>query len=234
MALTPRQRQFYEALVMLYSVTGRSVHYSAVAEALGVSPFSAYDMLKVLECKGAVSSEYVLESATPGPGRSAIRFYPRPGATGFSMPASCTEEDNWLGLQQKLLQHLREVRDTNVREVLNEILGRLSEYDSPLDYCAGVITALLVNLRGSGQALFSSGLQPLQTLISGGELGLGTLAGLSIGASLDRLREASSLESLLQPARRFQFYLSTLSEESRHKLLAFLGEALSALRATQA
>ena len=79
MGLTPRQRQFLEALAELCRTSGRSVHYSAVAEALSVSPFSAYDMLKVLESKGVVSSEYVVEGGSPSPGRSAIRFWPMAG-----------------------------------------------------------------------------------------------------------------------------------------------------------
>lgn len=230
MALTPRQRQFYQALVALCRVSGRSVHYTAVARALGVSPFSAYDMLKVLESKGVASSEYVLESSSPGPGRSAIRFFPRSAPGGAGPAADAAEEAEWRRLRQRLLQRLGEAKGANGPELLAEMLARLSECTSPLSYCAGVIAALLVNLQASGSECLARRRQNvLQSLVSGSEAGLGALAGLSIGASLTRLRGSPAAESLLQPVCRFQDHLSALSQESRQRLADFAHEALSAL-----
>jgi len=235
MTLTPRQLQFYQALEALCRIGGRSVHYTALAEALGVSPFSAYDMLKVLESKGAVASEYVLDPDAAGPGRSAIMFYPRARPACQPGPSSSPEEAEWSRLRQRLLQRLAEVRDTNVPDVLSELLSRLSEYTSPLSYCTGVIAALLVNLRASRRELFQRRQRrALRALVSGGEVGLGTLAGLSIGSSLERLRETPRLESLLESARRFQIHLSALSLERRQRLADFLRDALSAIETTQA
>ncbi len=234
MALTPRQKQFYEALIALCRAAGRSIHYTELAQTLGVSPFTSYDMLKVLAGKGVAASEYVLEPGTSAPGRSAIMFYPLSESALVHRTASGTEEAEWPRVRQKLLRRLREVRDTNVRDVLSDILGRLSDYGSPLSYCSGVVAALLVNLRVSGREFFDRQQLPaLRTLVSGGEVGLGTLAGLSIGSSLARLPQTPSLEPLLSSARRFQVCLSTLSAESRQRLADFLREALSAIEATQ-
>jgi len=235
MALTPRQKQFYDALVALFGATGRSVHYTAVARALGVSPFSAYDMLKVLEGKGVAASEYVLEGgAAPGPGRSAIRFYPLTEPMEAGPRSGGLEEAEWWRVKQRLLQRLRDMHDSNVRDILSEILSRLSEYASPLSYCAGVIAALLVNLRGTRRELFTHQQLPaLRTLVSSGEVGLGTLAGLSIGSSLGRLSPNPLLESLVHSARSFQVQLSALSAESRQKLTDFVREALSTIGAVQ-
>ncbi len=231
MALTPRQKQFYEALVALCCASGQSAHYSAVAGVLGVSPFSAYDMLKVLEEKGVVASEYVLEGHTSGPGRSAICF--RPCAQNVEARAvSGPEEAEWTGFRQRLLECLAEVRDGNVLEVLNEVLGRLAEQTSPLGYCTGVVAALLVNLRAAGRHVLARA--QLQALVSSGEVGLATLAGLSIGSSLERLRDVSGLEALVQSARRFQVQLATLSGEGRQRLGEFLREALVAIEASEA
>src|SRR5919204_6366231 len=76
MRLTRRQQDFLRKLLDLYHETQRPIHYSQVAEALGVNRFSAYDMLKLLEQKGYVRSEYVLGPAHSGPGRSSIAFLP--------------------------------------------------------------------------------------------------------------------------------------------------------------
>ena len=58
MKLTKRQEQFIENLIDLSQEIDGPIHYSTLAERLGVSPFTAYDMLRVLEKKGAVVSEY--------------------------------------------------------------------------------------------------------------------------------------------------------------------------------
>jgi hypothetical protein len=223
MALTPRQQQFYDALVALCRSTGGSVHYSAVAAALGVSPYSAYDMLKLLESKMVVVSEYVLDAAT-GPGRSSIVFHPR------ALPKS-DDQGEGTRVAERLLQRLREARGANVREALADLLGHLSGYRSPLAYCMGAVAALLLNLRLSGQELLSR--PQLNTLISTGEVGVGTLAGLSIGASLAGDREAAQPEALLQSARRLQEQLAALSAEGRQKLADFVHEALTIVRASQ-
>ena len=73
--LTPRQQTFLDKLFELYREKG-PVHYSTVADKLGVNKFSAYDMLKVLEEKGVAASDYVLSDDQAGPGRSRCRGTP--------------------------------------------------------------------------------------------------------------------------------------------------------------
>lgn len=228
--LTPRQRQFLEQLTILWRTHKRSVHYSEVAQALGVSPFSAYDMLKVLEGKNAVASEYVLESDPAGPGRSAIKFYPvGEPAVGLSS-VSGADEPEWRQVMLGLLERLRGLRDTNLRETLADLLDRLADYGSPLSYCSGAIAAHLVSLRlsirGSAE---SAALHSLQGLVSSGEVGLGTLAGLSVGTSLAQLGESPLLEPLLKSARDLPARLSQLSAEGRQRLVDFVREALAAI-----
>jgi Mn-dependent DtxR family transcriptional regulator len=59
--LTPRQQAFLDKLFELYREFKQPVHYSIVADKLGVNKFSAYDMLKVLEEKGVAASDYVFD-----------------------------------------------------------------------------------------------------------------------------------------------------------------------------
>jgi len=58
--LTPRQQAFLDKLFELYRESNGPIHYTVVAERLGVNKFSAYDMLKLLEKKGVAGSSYVL------------------------------------------------------------------------------------------------------------------------------------------------------------------------------
>ena len=76
MKLTKRQEQFIENLIDLSQEIDGPIHYSTLAERLGVSPFTAYDMLRVLEKKGAVVSEYQVAEGKSGPGRAERLFYP--------------------------------------------------------------------------------------------------------------------------------------------------------------
>lgn len=228
--LTPRQRQFLDQLTALWRTHNRSVHYSEVAQALGVSPFSAYDMLKVLEGKNAVASEYVLESDASGPGRSAIKFYPLGEPAPGLPPPGGIDEPEWGQVMSGLLERLRGLRETNIRETLADMLDRLADYGSPLSYCSGVIAAHLVSLRLSIRGFpESTALRPLRVLVSSGEVGLGTLAGLSIGTSLAHLRGSPLLEPLLESARDLPVRVSQLSAEGRQRLADFVREAIAAI-----
>lgn len=75
MKLTRRQEEFITNLDQLNNEFDGPIHYSLLAERLGVSPFTAYDMLNVLEEKGMVNSEYQLAADKSGPGRAERLFY---------------------------------------------------------------------------------------------------------------------------------------------------------------
>ena len=76
MELTRRQTTFVERLVDLYHEAQGPIHYSTLARRLGVSRFTAYDMLRLLEEKGLVTSAYQLTAGKSGPGRSQVRYEP--------------------------------------------------------------------------------------------------------------------------------------------------------------
>ena len=86
--LTARQRTFLRELQRLYREHRKPVHYTAIAERVGVNRFSAYDMLKVLEKKGVASSTYALAAGHSGPGRSMVVFAPTELGTALTAPVS--------------------------------------------------------------------------------------------------------------------------------------------------
>ncbi|MBE3555043.1 MAG: Lrp/AsnC family transcriptional regulator, partial [Thermicanus sp.] len=74
MILTERRKQFLQKLIDLYQMTNLPVHYETLAHALGVSKWTAYDMMRELEKQGYLSRDYALH---PGEiGRSQIVFQP--------------------------------------------------------------------------------------------------------------------------------------------------------------
>lgn len=239
--LTARQQAFLEKLLELYREHKGPVHYSAVAERLGVNRFSAYDMLKVLEEKGFASSSYALRSAAPaaatghaGPGRSMVVFAPTSRATAMVAPAAQDARlgEDWPRVRERVLSRLRQAREANPREALNELLARLPDTNVPLTFCTEMIGALLLNMQRVRAR--AGGLNPFRALAAlrtDDAAELETLAGLSVGVALSAEDEngPSVTQRLLEQAHHYQTNLSRLSEEARSALVQFLEEALEAL-----
>jgi len=227
MDLTARQQAFLALLLDLYRENQSPIHYTMVADRIGVTKFSAYDMLRVLERKGAVASEYVLEREKRGPGRSLIKFYPTEVARRWLARqwSGLARGEEWRQVKEGLLRRLRQAREVNPRELASELLNQLSESQPPMVYCAQMITVFLLYLSGLRE--LASGLNPLRVLVrinAGEGLSLGALAGFSLGSLLSRAGEAT--ENLLSSMSRYQSYLRDLSEENRLALRSFLEEAL--------
>jgi DNA-binding MarR family transcriptional regulator len=227
--LTPRQRAFLDKLFDLYHEHQGPVHYSLVAEKLGVNKFSAYDMLKLLEKKGVARSDYVLAAEHAGPGRSMIVFSPTQQAASLlsQLTVDININEEWRQVKGRILQRLRETKSASYRELLNELLARIPEHRSPLIYCTEMITALLLNLnRAKEKASDINPFRALSSLGSTGEVGLGALAGLSLGSTLTEKDDASLRDKLLSYTKRYHAHLLSLSEEAKTSLSDFLQEAL--------
>jgi len=224
-----------EKLEDLYQRSERPVHYSQVAKELGVSRFSAYDMLQLLEKKGLAGRQYIRGEKRVGPGRSMVVFYPTDHASSQTLvpSESINLGKEWQQLRQTILVRLRSVEQVNYHQVLSDTLPSLPG-KSPLEYCAEMIEALLLNLQeGMERAAQAKLLQTLKALVKSREMGLGALAGLSLGKALRGQDDASLTENLLSRMQAFQEYLSGLSEESRSALVDFLQDAVLALDSEQ-
>jgi len=230
MKLTPRQQTFLDKLFELYNELKGPVHYSTVADKLGVNKFSAYDMLKVLEEKGVAASDYVLSDEQAGPGRSQVVFYPTHKAAQFitQLRDEMLYNADWHGVKQRILKSLEEAHQANPADALREALSNLPDTKIPLTYCAEMISVLLLNINRFRSHNFTPAIESLNTK---GQVGLAALAGLSLGSSLTSGDDDKSLtEKLLTHTHRFQSHLAELSDESVTKLSAFVNDAMMALR----
>jgi len=221
--LTGRQRQFLRCVLDLYEETGEPLHYSAVAERLGVSTMTAYDMLRVLERRELLLSEYVLPEH--GPGRSIIVF--RPTQKGLDPLAQVSgaegERGEWETAKDRLLQALREARGTDYQDLLERLLQRLPERKSPTVYVTEMVTAVLLYLHQlKGEVKGSSLLENLRALGLPGEV-----AGLTVGLSFVERANRRITSLLLSYSRKYQEYLARLSSESRQRLSDFAEEVMA-------
>jgi len=232
MRLTPRQQAFLDKLFELYRELNGPVHYSVVAEQLGVNKFSAYDMLKLLEEKGVAASSYVLGEGSVGPGRSMVVFYPTHQAAKFltQLRHEVLSSDEWHQAKELMLQRIRETKESNYAEAVREILAQLPDVKTPLMYCTEMIGILLLNLADvSKQTGELFPFKTLNSLTARDEVGLGTLAGFSLASFISNKEgDPSFISKLDSHTKKFQTYLSELSEESVNRLTTFLQDALKA------
>jgi DNA-binding PadR family transcriptional regulator len=229
MKLTPRQQTFLDNLFDLYRELKGPVHYSIVADKLGVNKFSAYDMLKVLEEKGVAASSYVLSDNQAGPGRSQVVFYPTNKAAQFltQLRDEVRQSGDWQSVKKRILGQLEDSRTRNPVDALRDALSSLPDAKAPLNYCAQMISIQLLNI----ERLRPQNLLPaLENLSGKGQIALGTLSGLSIASALANDSDDTSMtEKLLAHTKRFQNQLTEMSDESISKLASFLSDAMAML-----
>jgi DNA-binding PadR family transcriptional regulator len=153
MKLTRRQETFVLNLLDLYRELNGPIHYSILAERVGVSRITAYDMLRLLEEKGFVTSDY--QRGKPGPGRAEVVFWPtemaRRRLAKLIDDIEGVEASDWHEIKQRALERIQNAEmeeDYNGKELANEMFTLIPP-DGPtaLRYCAEVMTILILRLR---------------------------------------------------------------------------------------
>lgn len=232
MKLTGRQKAFLEQFLDIYGENTQPLHYSVVGERLGVSAITAYDMLRLLEDRGLVISEYVVPGRGAGPGRSTVVFYPTDKAT--ALQAKLAGEDwnreEWEPVRERILQAVRKGSGSSYEGLLNELLNRIPESKSPLTFSAEMISAVILNFHLVREDLTQGAL--LEALAAPGlpgEVGLGALAGLTIGLALVERANRRVVSTLLAHVRRYQDIVSRLSVPKRRALSDFARELVKAI-----
>ena len=146
--LTRRQEEIIHKMLDLYHELQGPIHYSTLADRLGVSPFTAYDMLRLLEEKGLVSSEYQLAPNKTGPGRAMRVFQPTQLAQKlFQSLVEETGGADWEEVKQRFLDKTSK-GEIQERELMQEMLARIpSEGKSQVQYCVEVMTIVALRIR---------------------------------------------------------------------------------------
>ena len=231
--LTFRQKAFLSKLLDLYHEMQEPIHYSVLAERLGVSSSTAYDMLRLLEQKGMVSGQYTTPKAASGPGRSNILFFPTAKAADFfSQLAGESQEEEWEEVKARILASLHQGKASDYKSLLRELLARMPEAGSPLGRCAEVITALLLSLRETKHIFGEQ--NPVSMLLEApvGRLGMSILAGLALGLCLADRKVQHLLGDFRKHMNRYETSLQALSPEGLVALHRFTRDVWSVLKRT--
>jgi len=147
MKLTKRQDTFIKNLLDLYLDAQEPIHYTVLAERLGVSRFTAYDMLRVLEDKGFVRSEYKLSEGAKT-GRSERVFLPTEAAHRLiTAITSENKEYNWEAIKERVLELIKGGEFDNL-DIGPELLARVPpESEDSIQYCIEVVTIMALHIR---------------------------------------------------------------------------------------
>jgi hypothetical protein len=152
MKLTRRQEEFIINLQDLNQELDGPIHYSILAERLGVSPFTAYDMLCLLEEKGLARSAYQLATDKSGPGRAERVFFPTENAY-FRRQELLKEYDRNDIDEEDLLQVILDKFHTSnitYKYLPEEMLSRIPvEGEGSVLYCIKVILIMAIRLNES-------------------------------------------------------------------------------------
>ena len=235
MQLTSRQRDFMEALLDVYHKHRRKpIHYTTLAVELGVASSTAYEMLKLLEQKGYVASEYHLSDERPGPGRSMVLFRPTLKALRVFRHLLGEEawDKDWESAKEKVLGRLAAEGLPDDDQLLGDLVAAIPQSEDRLSYCGRVLAASLVSIKSQLWSRVQE-LSILNYLDRGDDASLealNMLPGFALGFAYALRRNASWVTRLTEHVARYQTYLHQMDEEARRRLLRFSREVISALR----
>jgi hypothetical protein len=230
MKLTSRQEVFIRNLLDLFREVKGPIHYSVLAERVGVSPFTAYDMLRLLEEKGLVFSDYQRAADRTGPGRSEVVFAPTPQAHQFWGYLKKLGSAEWEAAREQMLDQIR-TRKVDDRELADEILARVPpDGPSALRYCVEVMTIIALRLQrkaGRGRLL-----EYLPRILPHSEtanyVDLSLLGGFALGVLVDENTDDPEwVYELFQHVRHYQTLVMDMEPEQLRWLTTSLNKVFS-------
>ncbi|MGC7847546.1 helix-turn-helix domain-containing protein [Desulforudis sp. 1088] len=230
--LTRRRTEFLAKILRLFEAMGEPVHYTAVAEALGVSKWTAYDMLKALEEDGFLDSVYAVNREERVPGRSMVVFRPTERAWRWRENGGpeCVDRvqaiggGEWSAIRKELLGLLDQVKSGGARKVIDELLDTMPAIERPVALGAYTIVLLIVYLEHLG----ARGLATVQNILHAAarpEITLSLFAGTAIGSAIRGVKD--SLHKRIEAqVRRFLESIGECNAREGKLLVGFLRQAL--------
>ena len=148
--LTRRQQEVLSKLLDLYHEGNKPIHYTTLAKHLGVSPVSAYEMLRLLESHGMVEVEHQRSEPPNGPGRPTVAFRPTLSAIRRLRTlggSNIRNQEEWQQVKNRILQQIQNYQDQELENLLDELINHIPDEIFSLSNLANITTAILLNLN---------------------------------------------------------------------------------------
>jgi len=240
MKITKRQKEFLQSLIDLYQDKGSPIHYSEVARKMGVSKWTAYDMLQLLYKEGLLGVEYLIPESDNYKwgklGRSTITFFPtKKGYTvsNLSQRNLPTKIAEFNKLKKEIIQKFEEIKGKfNLKDLFKEAL----ESKSPLIFCACLLLILILLIKkiteGVAEIKLISQVIPHTTTNTYAELALIVFAGMCLGLLAKYINKIpttfgnNDLDEYTGYIQTYNQYISLMDKKEQSSLLDFLKETL--------
>ena len=242
MKITTRQKEFLEVLIDLYKQKASPIHYSEVARKMGVSKWTAYDMLQLLHKEGLLEVEYLIPESDNYKwgklGRSTITFFPtKKGYTVSNLPQRklSTKAAELNKLKKDIIQKFEKIKGRfNLKDLFKEAL----ETKSPLIFCACVLLILILLIKkiteGIAEIQLLSQVIPADATNTYIELALTVFIGMCFGILTKYINKIpkyitgpnNSLDEYAGYIQTYNQYVSQMDKKEQKSLLDFLKETL--------
>lgn len=224
MKLTERRKEFLNQIIALYKKTGLPVHYVTLAEIIGVSKWTAYDMFKELEKNGLLKRGYEVNSKEPG--RSVIVFTPtRRAQELFAQTRKRVNNQDELRVhKEKVAKFVHGLRSADLKDTVGRIIQILSRVETRVEFCLYILALFLVYLDSIGQARKEMIRHLLKVSIRP-EIELTMFVGTVIGIVIHTVGDEMGPQ-MTELVGLFVQYLEELSFDELQMLTAFLTERL--------
>jgi len=230
--LTYRQQCFLSQFLDIYHEMDKPIHYSLVAERLGVGKVTAYEMLRLLGKRGLINAEYQTNPEQHGPGRSTVCFFPTPEAKSLikELAGDSMDLENWRVAKERILHQLREGKADGYEALLADLMARIPGRKSPLIYITELIAAMLLAIAAIQENREVKKLiNILKRIGLPGEISLNVLSGISlVFSTLEGINQQFSTQLLAQ-INKYETMLSQLSEKNRSQVSDFAREAIESI-----
>jgi len=223
MDLTERRKQFLQQIVNLYEKTGLPVHYITLANLIGVSKWTAYDMLKELEKNGLLKRDYTI---TPNElGRSMIVFTPTTKAEElFGQKRNNCNQSELEDIKNSVLGLLKEVRTFRLQQAVNLFLEKISHVSIQAEFCLYILGLLILYLNVLGKKRKQM-IEHLINISNRSEIQLTMFVGIVMGTAVQTVGNELGPE-ITKLIALFFSYLDKLSLDELKTLTDFVQEAM--------
>jgi hypothetical protein len=245
MNITERQKEFLQSLIGLYQEKDTPIHYSEVALKMGVSKWTAYDMLQLLHKEGFLEIEYFIPESDNDKwgksGRSIITFFPtKKGYLVSNLPQRklSTKAAELNKLKNKIIQKFGGIKGKlNLKDLFKEAL----QTKSPLIFCACVLLVLILLIKKITEEIAE--IKLLSQAIPHGatdayiELALIVFVGMCFGVLTKYINSlpkyvtgpGNNLDEYIGYIQTYNQYVSQMDKDEQKSLLDFLKQTLNEL-----
>jgi predicted transcriptional regulator len=221
--LTKRRMQFLNKLMELHQKTNLPIHYETLAQSMGVSKWTAYDMLKEIEKQGFISRSYEVNNKETG--RSQVVFIPTSKAWDLlkKVRNETIDLNDWEKTVEQVLALLKNLNHCSLKDATKIVLDEISKINTRLNFCAYIIGlfAMYVKKLGNKTEFF---IQRLFQKAPSREMGMTMFVGTVLGTIIETMNDDLGTE-IVDLVSKFLQLIAGLSDEEKEMLSDFLSSA---------